>query len=120
MKSFFILIISLFFSLIVFGQADKQSILKYFKGIDYYPDSIVHCAYNTKKGMKNGYAIEFDSLGRDAAIGQYKKNGNWHYSFGMRTYYKNGVSEGVSALSPEGNGEIWFKELYHKILHLPF
>jgi hypothetical protein len=121
MKSFAIMLF-FFLSLSAFAQADKLNVLKYFKGIEYYSDSTIKCAYNSKNGMEDGYAIEFDSVGRVSEIGKYKKgkkNGYWYTPGGIRWEYKNGESQ-IGAGDVEGEIKRQYRELYHQLLHLPF
>jgi hypothetical protein len=75
------------------GQVDRDKIISSFDLFDYYPDSTIKCAYKIKKGIKSGYAIEFDQAGQPVSIGKYKggnKDGNWRNSNGLTDCFKGG------------------------------
>jgi hypothetical protein len=95
---FLILAVIPFFNL--FGQKDKKEIISSFDKIEYYSDSTIKCVYKLKKGLYNGYAIEFDSAGLVKAIGKYengKKDGCWQNSNLSWTTYTKG-EEGSTAV----------------------
>ena len=80
-----------------FAQQDKQQIMANFDFVTYYPDSTIKEAYTMVDLKVEGTMIEFDSLGKPAAIGQYKarkKVGAWIYPDGTSRIFKNGKDFG--------------------------
>ena len=118
-------VLSLVFSLQTKAQEDKIKIIAAFNKIDYYPDSVIKCAYHVKKGLYEGYAIEFDSTGDASKIGKYKKgkqDGSWKYKSGMYELYDKGEYGGL-AIPGCGTGRAKsredFNNLYLKLLASP-
>ena len=102
----------------LFGQGDKDKIIASFDKVEYYPDSMIKCAYKLKKGLYHGYAIEFDSSGTAFKIGKYKKGkkeGSWSYRSGAREGYKNGENFGLISFPGCGTGEVIAKEDFQKL-----
>ncbi len=115
-------ITSLFFTLFcstIYGQQDKQKIIKLFDKVTYYADSTIKCAYFTKHHKFDGYAIEFDSLGLPIAIGQYwkgKKHSYWIHPDNLSDYYSNGISDTLLSPTCSTGQPHNFNKLYADIL----
>jgi hypothetical protein len=74
------------------AQTSLEKMKSSFDTIVYYPDSTMKGAYHLKKGLYNGYAIEYEPKG-EIVVGKYKKgkkNGVWVYNNLNFTTYKNG------------------------------
>ena len=120
-----LLLTAVFASTVLFGQTDKKKIISSFDKVEYYPNSIIKCAYKIKKGLYNGYAIEFDSTGQVKAIGKYKKGlktGTWQFRYCTYTTYKKGQQGLISVINydyiPEKQKAINdFNNFYYKLIH---
>jgi antitoxin component YwqK of YwqJK toxin-antitoxin module len=120
-----IFILFVFSAQVGFSQYYKPEILKKFDSVDYYPNSIIKCAYTKKHKTLNGYAIEFNETGQVTAIGKYKhgkKDGAWT-SGQFCTYYKKGKDSGIIAFPGCGTGVTKakrdFVELYYELIGVP-
>jgi hypothetical protein len=104
----------------MFGQQDKQKIIKAFDKVTYYSDSTIKCAYFIKGNKYNGYAIEFDTLGEAKAIGQYwkgKKHSYWIYPNNLCDHYTNGIINLELAPTCSTGQPNDFSKLYSSILN---
>ncbi len=120
MKSFIILIFFILYCSTSFGQHDKQKIIKTFDKVTYYPDSTIKCAYFIKRHKYDGYSIEFDSLGKPKAIGQYlkgKKHSYWINSNNLCDYYTNDIKNSELAPTCNTGQPNDFNKLYSNILN---
>lgn len=92
MKSF-ICIVAIFFLAVNIKAQDKDSVVKYFDVVGYYPDtSKVKVAYRVENGLLNGYFIKFSIMGDPIIIGQYKNgkpSGIWLLSNGDAINYRD-------------------------------
>lgn len=75
------------------AQIHRERIITAFDRITYFPDSSIHMAFTIKKGVPNGYAVEFNRRHSQVRIGKYKKGnkyGIWKYSDGGDVTYSKG------------------------------
>ncbi len=120
-----ILLMVFLIPLSVNAQANREHIITVFDSITYFPDSCIHAAYTIKKGVPNGYAIEFGSIHKYISIGEYKnakKVNVWYRDNGSSEHFKKG--EGGLLLYPGCNSglqkaKIAFQTLYAEQLQCP-
>lgn len=120
MKSFIILIFFILFCSTLFGQQDKQKIVKTFDKITFYPDSTIKCAYFIKRHKYEGYSIEFNEQGQPTAIGKYwkgKKHSYWIHPNNLCDYYINGIMNPEIAPTCSTGQPNDFNKLYLNILN---
>jgi len=104
------------------GQTQIDKSTSAFDMIEYYPDFVVKCVYKAKKGIKHGYAIEFNEIGQATSIGKYykgKKEGKWINDSGIITYFKKGELEMVKIPGCETGTATYkenFRSLYAKLV----
>ena len=118
------LLLGLLVTFSTFAQADQEKIKASFDTIVYYPDSTIKGAYHLRKGLYNGYTIEYTESGR-IIVGKYKKgkpNGVWLCSDPEYIeIYKKGISRDFYAnWDFEGDrkrAERTFWELYREAIN---
>lgn len=85
MSKSFLLLILFTFPWCGHSQISKKDIPTSFTSFEYYPDSSLKtiCQSRGWNNKLNGWAIEFDEIGKPTGIGKYKNNykrGSWNYS----------------------------------------
>jgi len=101
------------------AQDDRKAIIANFDSVVYNSDSSISSVYKIKKGLREGYAIEFEKK-IPIAIGEYKKGkkeGLWFFDYGGGTTYKKGESGIISLPENRQSSMDYFQELYRKLIH---
>lgn len=123
MKLFCIILLS-FFCFGLSAQGNKKIIAACFDGAEYYlPDSTLKCVYKMKKGIRQGYGIDFSRSGEAISIGKYKnglREGRWLNRDGFTDWYEKGeTNEGSMPGCGTGvfKAKEDFKALYLKLVN---
>jgi len=99
-------------------QIFNSLILSAFEAVEYYPDSTIRNAYKIQFNRKNGYAVEYSSVGNPLKIGKYendKKEGAWLWAEGKIEKFHAGESNGLINTPPSTQDNIKIQQQFQKL-----